>query len=321
MKLTLKFASVTALVGFAVFGNAQFSLFATESQNGSLGGNTSLYGGIQQYNFASTGGVAVAGPGIASSVVHDPVGLRSMGTTVFVGNRFGNQANLGSIQQFTFNGTGLTFNQDITGNGLQRVHGVDVNPVSGELYGVNIFSAGVSRFLPSGGSFNPNGMISGGDWRDVLASPSGNKLYTTELNNVIRIHDIVTNTNTTFTVSGSNAMHQMAWHNGAIYVTSFNSGTVHRIDLDANGNPTGSSIVVNSPSAIGIAFSPDGQEMFVSGHTTNDINRYQFSGNAWSLTGTINTGHNMGYLAVVPEPGTMVLLGAGAFAMLKRRRR
>lgn len=321
MKLPWKLGLALAAVATGVTAQAQFTLFATESQSGSLGGNTALYGGIQQYGFATTGGAATSGAGLAASALHDPVGLRAIGDTLYVGNRWGNQTGQGSVQQFTFDGTTLNFNQDITGNGLQRTHGLDLNPVTGELYAVNAFSSGMSRFTQVANVFTPNGVINGGDWRDVLASADGTKLYVTELNSTLRIFDLVNNTNTTFTVNGADAMHQMAWRNGSIYVTGFNSGTVHRIDLDANGNATSSALVANSSGAIGIAFSPDGQEMFVSGHTSNVINRFQIVNDVWTQTGSINTGHNMGYLAVVPEPGSLALLGLGALAVLKRRRK
>lgn len=306
----------------AVFAQAQFSLFAAETINGSAGSNTTLYGGIQQYNFATTGGAATAGPGVDVSLLHDPAGLRASGNKIYVGNRWGNQAGQGSIQEFTFDGTGLNFSQDITGNGLQRTHGLDVNPITGELVAVNAFSGGASRFSAPG--FTANGMWNGGDWRDVIFSADGTKAYVTELNTTIRVIDVASGTSSTFGVAGASAMHQMAWNNGSLYVTGLNSSSVHRVDLDANGNPISSSVVANASAALGIAFSLDGQEMFVSGHTTNTIFRYLNNNGVWDANGSIATGHNMGYLATVdavPEPGTMMLLGLGGLAVLRRRRK
>ena len=308
----------------AVFAQAQFTLFATETTSGSLGGNTSLYGGIQQYNFATTGGAATAGPGVDASLLHDPAGLRAAGNSVYVGNRWGNQAGQGSVQEFTFDGAGLNFSQDITGNGLQRTHGLGINPITGELAAVNAGNGGASRFLPSGPGFTSNGSWSGGDWRDLIFSADGTKAYVTELNSTIRVIDVATGTSTTFGVSGASAMHQMAWNNGSLYVTSFNSSSVHRVDLDASGDPVSSVVVATPAAAIGIAFSTDGQEMFVSGHTSDTIFRFLNNNGVWDANGTIDTGHNMGYLAVVdsvPEPGTMALLGLGAMAALRRKKK
>lgn len=322
MKSMIRAIIGVGLGASAVFAQAQFSLFAAETISGSLGGNTSLYGGIQQYNFASTGGVATVGAGVDSSLLHDPAGLRAVGNKVYVGNRWGNQAGQGSVQEFSFDGTSLSFSQDITGNGLQRTHGLDVNPITGELAAVNAGNGGASRFSAPG--FTANGMWNGGDWRDLIFSADGTKAYVTELNSTIRIIDIASGTSSTFGVAGANAMHQMAWNNGSLYVTAFNSSSVHRVDLDANGNPISSAVVATPAAALGIAFSLDGQEMFVSGHTSNTIFRYMNNNGVWDATGTIDTGHNMGYLAVadaVPEPGTMALLGLGAMAVLRRRKK
>jgi len=322
MKLTMRGLLGLSLGLVGVVAQAQFSLFAAETTTGSLGGNTALYGGIQQYNFATTGGAAVAGPGVDASLLHDPAGLRASGNSLYVGNRWGNQAGQGSVQEFTFDGTSLSFGQDITGNGLQRTHGLDVNPITGELVAVNAFSGGASRFSAPG--FTANGVWNGGDWRDVIFSADGTKAYVTELNTTIRVIDVASGTSSTFGVAGANAMHQMAWNNGSLYVTGFNSSSVHRVDLDANGNPISSSVVANPTAAIGIAFSLDGQEMFVSGHTSNTIFRYLNNNGVWDANGSIATGHNMGYLATVdavPEPGTMMLLGLGGLAVLRRRRK
>ncbi len=325
MKIMTRGVIGISLCLVSALANAQFALFAAETGTGTLGGNTALYGGVQQYNFATSGGAAVAGVGIAASQLHDPAGLRAVGNMVYVGNRWGNQSGLGSVQQFSYDGSQLNFEQDITGNGLQRTHGLDVNPITGELIAVNGFSAGASRFTPSGGGFAANGMWNGGDWRDVLFSADGTKAYITELNSTIRVVDIALGTSTTFSVSGANAMHQMAWNNGSLYVTGYNSSTVHKVNLDGSGNLISSSIVLNPAGAIGIAFSPDGQEMFVSGHTSDTIFRYLSNGSGgWTSNGSFATGHNMGYLATVnavPEPGTMMLLGLGAAAILRRRKK
>jgi DNA-binding beta-propeller fold protein YncE len=253
--------------------------------------------------------------------VHDPAGLAVFGSSVFVGNRFGNQGGQGSIQKFNFDGTGLVFDQDITGNGLQRVHGVGVNAASGEVVGVNIFGGGLSRFLPSGSGFTANGAFTSGEARDIVSSADGTKWYVSELSNTIRVIDLVANTQTTFAIAGANQIHQMAWRNGSLYVTGFSSDTVHKVDLDGSGMVTGSSIVLSVNNAIGMAFSPDGQEMFVSEHDGNRIFRFLESGGSWVANGTILTGKSMGYLAAVPEPGTMILVGLGLATVARRRLR
>lgn len=324
MKLLIRIGIGAMLVSASVFAQAQFTLFAAESAAGSLGGNTSLYGGIQQYDFATTGGSASVGSGMAASALHDPAGLRMVGNQLYAGNRWGNQSGQGSVSRFNFDGSNLTFDIEVTGNSQSAIHGIDVNSVTGELF-TSGSNNGVRRFLPSGGSFTANGGYNNGDLRDVLVSADGTKIYQTLINSVIRVTDLTTNTNTDFTVSGSAAMHQMALHGGSLYVTSFQTGTVHKVVLDGSLMPVSSSAVVNVNSAIGLAFSPDGQEMFVSGHQTNLVSRFLADGNGgWTANGSIATGHNMGYLATygaVPEPGSMVLLGLGAVAFARRKRK
>jgi len=322
MTNTVRNSFVALLVVSATLSQAQFTLFAAESVAGS--NPQPLWGGVRQYDWTGNSGTSSLGAGIAASNLSDPVGLRAIGNQLYVANRHGNQAGLGSIQRFGFDGVNLTSNMALTGNGLQRTHGVDVSSTTGELFGANS-NGGVSRFLPAGPTFSPNGMFNTGDLRDVLVSSDGTKIYQSTPSNFIRVTDIASGTTTNFAVAASSAMHQMQLHAGSLYVTSFNTGTVHKVVLDANLNPVSSSVILNYSGAIGVAFSPDGQEMFVSSHTGNTIGRFLDNGaGLWQQTGQINTGVNMGYLATmdaVPEPATMVLMGLGAAAIAAKRRK
>ncbi|QYK52740.1 MAG: PEP-CTERM sorting domain-containing protein [Fimbriimonadaceae bacterium] len=323
MKFLMRSLILASTVGLAVMSQAQFTLFATETQSGSLGGNTSLWKGVQQFNFTGTGGGFSMGPGLAPGSVNDPSGVEVVGNQVYISNRHGNQSGIGSIQRFNWDGTGLNFDISLTGNGLQQVHGAAISSTTGELFSANK-DGGVSRFLPSGGGFTANGTFNNGDLRDVLVSSDGTKLYQTTPSNFIRVTEIATGATTNFTVNGSNAMHQMQMLNGDLYVTSFNSGTVHKVILDANFMPVSSSVILNVNSAIGIVFSPDGQEMFVSGHTSNMISRFLNSGGTWVANGQIDAGTNLGQLGIiqtVPEPGTMALLVVGLTGLAAKRRR
>lgn len=304
---------------------AQYTIYAAETQAGSLGGNTAAYGGVQRWDFASTGGAASAGTGIAAGDVHDPAGLVFQNGNLYVGNRWGNTQGLGSVQAFAWNGSGLTGGGTIASQASssdQGWHGFRFAP-NGDMF-VTTANNGTRRFRDSGGGYADIGGVSNGQVRDVWISPDGKKMVTTGVGNALHITDVLANGfggSVNYVMSGSNASHQMAYHDGALFVTSFNSNQVFKVNLDASFNPVSDSAILNVAGAIGITFSPDGKEMLVSSHTGNVINRFLDSGGTWVSNGSIATGHNMGYLAAVPEPGTMALLGAGALALIRRRRK
>lgn len=312
------------LCGVGAAFAAPFTLFAAETTAGSNGGNTAAYGGLRQYEFTGTGSAATPGAGLPASSLNDPAGLALNSGQLFISNRHGNTLGLGSVQRADWDGTNLSNLTTVatqTQSSEQGFHGLGFAP-NGDMF-VTTANDGTIRYRDSGSGYAKIGKTTSGPRRDAWISPDGNKLYETGIGNSIRITDLAANSFgsfTDFTVSGSNAMHQMAWKNGSLYVTSFNSGQVYRMSVDANFMPVSSTLVATVPGALGIAFSPDGQEMFVSRHSIGGISRLSWNGSAWSDSGFIDTGVSMGYLQSVPEPGTMLALGAGVLAVSRRRR-
>ena len=320
------FLSLSLVANAGAF--AQFTVFAAETVAGSVGGNTAAYGGVQQYNFTGNGSAATPGAGIAASQLSDAISPVFHNGQLFVGNRHGNTLGQGSIKRFDWNGV-------VASNGTtvvtaasaadQGFHGFAFAP-NGDVF-VNTVNNGTRRFRDPGTGFADIGGTSAAQARGALVSADGTKLYETIVgNDSIRVTEILANgfgASSNFNVAGASAMHQLVMRNGKIMVTGFNSSTVHEVTLDASGMPTSSAIVANVPAALGIPFSPDGQEMFISGHTTNNLTRLTQSGNTWQSNGTIATGTNMGYLATaaVPEPGSFAVLGLGAAALIRRRRK
>lgn len=299
---------------------AQFRLFAAESFSGSLGNNTAQYGGVQAYDFASTGGAATLGTGIAASQLHDAIGVVVRGSDLYVSNRYGNTTGQGSIQKFGITPTGFTGGAEIltaSNPSFQGFHGFSFDPTG------NIWVSTVNS-----GSRLYNGATDIGGTpslavRDTWVSPDGKRLFESQ-NNGIRVTNLTTNASSFFSLDG-NFTHQMTFQGGALYATTYaNVGSVYKIDLDANFDPTAKSLLLTPQQALGIAFSPDGGEMFVSGHQSNNISRYLWNGSTWAANGTISTGTNMGYLATVatvPEPATIAALGVGLAAFARRRRK
>lgn len=319
------FLVIGLVLGAVSFANAQHTLFAVETTAGTLGGNTAAYGGLQQYDFASTGGSFTPGPGVPASALSDPCGVTISGTGVYVSNRHGNNQGLGSVQQFTWNGTNLTGGSTIatqSSGAFQGFHGANVAP-NGDLF-VTTVNGGTRRYRDTGSGYVDIGGTASGAVRDAWVSPDGNKLFESTVGGHVVVTDILANafgSSNNFGVGGANAMHQFAYRGGSLFVTGFNSSTVHQIQLDGSFNPISSSVVANINGAIGLAFSPDGAEMYVSGHTTDSISRLLWNGSSWTSNGSFATGHNMGYLGTVPEPASMMAIAAGLAGLAARRRK
>lgn len=297
-----------ALASISSISFAQFTLLAVEATAGSNGGNTAAYGGVQQYAFAATGGTFTPGPGLPASQLHDPAGIVVMGHDVFVSNRHGNTLGLGSVQQFAWNGTSLSGGTTIaaqTSSLYAGWHGFTFS--NGDLF-VTTANGGTRRYRDSGSGYVEIGGVATGPVRDVTCSADGTKMYEVGVGGSIRVTQVLPSgfgSANNYGLNGASSSHQMAWRSGSLFVTGFNSSTVHRVDFDANGFPVSSTLVASPNGAIGIAFSPDLGEMFVASHTGNRIYRYLASGTSWVPNGEIATGKNMGWLGVVQNPGTL----------------
>lgn len=324
MKVSIQWVAVAIVLCFASGANAAFTLFASETPAGSLGSNTSAYGALEQYSISSSGGTATAGPGLPSSTLHDPSGLSFYNGHLFIANRHGNTLGLGSVQRADWDGSTLSNVTTVATQASpsdQGFHGIGFGP-DGDLY-ITTVNNGTHRFRDSGSGYAQIAATSNGAVRDAWITPDGSKLFETTTGNAILVTQLTGSGfggTTSFAVNGASAMHQMTMMGGSLYVTGFNSGTVHKITLDGSFNPVSSTTVANSTGAIGIAFSPDAQEMYVSRHSIGDIERFSLSGSNWTSTGFILTGKSMGYLAV-PEPGVMLGWCAGLCSLLLFRRK
>lgn len=325
----MTFKSIIVSIGvlaLTAVGQAQFQLLVTETAAGSVG--PSQWMGVRRYNVAGTGGTATLGNGIATSALSDPAGLAfNSNGELFVGNRHGN-GSASSISRFTYDSGSDTYlsNGAITGNSLFGVHGLNFSS-TGELFASNV-NGPISRFTFPGGVATANGTMGSGPSRDVFFSPDGLWAYATQgvSGNLIKYDLSTGNQVGSFSIAGANQLHNGSWRGNTLYLASFASNSVHAIDFAANGDVSGSSVAANVAASIGLAFSPDQQEMFVSSHTSGLISRFLNSGGTWVANGSINVGVNMGDIIVaplqpVPEPASLAVIGLGCAAMLRKRRR
>lgn len=322
MRLPLIAMFCACLTGNA---GAGFKLLVTETQAGS-NPNPMSWQGVRQFDIAGSGGMATPIAGIPANQLSDPAGLAlDANGKLFVGNRHGN-SNPSTVSRFNYNvDTGAaTADGNISGNSLFGVHGVAFNPVNGEMFAANV-GGPVSRFTFDGmGNAVANGTVGAGLKRGVAVSATGDRLYMTTAGNVIQRFDLAGNMALPdIVVPGAFGLHDMSWGPGGdLYAADFGSGQVYRVSFDGMQNPTVDGVAAMAATAIDVAFSPDGAEMFVSGHTSGLISRFSYNMgmDTWTPNGSINVGVNMGaLLVVVPEPATLSL-AAAAVALLARRK-
>jgi DNA-binding beta-propeller fold protein YncE len=97
-------------------------------------------------------------------------------------------------------------------------------------------------------------------------------------------------------------LHFLAFRLNELYVAAFDDNEVYRYTLDANDNLTFAQ-QIDAASPVGIAFSADGAEMFVTGHLTSDLlQRYTYDGasDSWMANGTMDLGISLGGIVIVP---------------------
>jgi DNA-binding beta-propeller fold protein YncE len=285
-------------------------IFVTQTPPGPQNADPTNWSGVLQLSVSGDFAPLVMETGIVKTELADPaaIAFRSTSSELFVGNRHGNNAADGvagtvSRRRYTQGTHTLVAEPEITGNGLSGVHQVTFSPTSGEMFAAN-FGGGVSRFtFDADGTPVANGMISDGTTRGVLVTPDGNRLFVTNANNLIRSFDLATGTEVAATtLSSSGVLHYLAYRLGDVYVAALADNMVYRYHLAANDELTYvQAIAAESP--VGVAFSADGAEMFVTGHQTVDLlQRYTYdaASDTWMSSGTMDLGSSLGGVVIVP---------------------
>ena len=285
-------------------------ILVTQSPAGPGNGDMATWSGVLQFSVSGDGGALVGEAGLAKTELADPAGLafKSATSEIFVGNRHGNNAadgTPGSVSRYAYDQTthALTARTAITGNGLAGVHQIVFSPTTGELFAANVDNA-ISRFtFDAAGDPVPNGTIGTGPTRGVLVAPDGKRLYATAASGTIRQFELATGTELaaiTVVAPSNPDLHFFAYRLGDVYVAGLDTQLVYRYHLEANDDLTFVETIA-AASPIGIAFSADGSEMFVTGHRTVDlIQRYTFDGTTWQPTGTQDLGSSLAGIVIVP---------------------
>lgn len=255
---------------------AAYQIIASETPMGSGGGQ-----GIRRYMVYDTYGAIVQLTPIPGNLVNDPAGLALRSETeLFVSNRAAHSGN-SSIMRFDLNGSQFAYRDTITGNSVTDCHQAAFDLVRGELFQSNWSTGILSRFLfDDDGNPAANGYVSmpdNGRMLGVAIRPTTQHLFVSDYN-YVRLFNL--NPDGTYTYIGnpiqhSNALlHFMKFHNDELYLASFNKNAVLRYAFDAQGVPIWKESIY-APGAVDMAFSPDGQEMFVTDHRNGGINRYR----------------------------------------------
>lgn len=303
-----------ALFGAFTFAAADpFQLIVTKTPPGNA--DPSNWQSVLRWSINGTGGTATPISDIPKTQVADPASpaFRSE-NELFIANRHGN-GGTGSISRFEIDEMGNAVpTTTITGNGLSNVHQICFNPITGELFAANLTS-GISRFLfDYDGVAIPHGNHSVGALRGIGVSRDGGNLYVTRASNEIARYRLNADGTITQLASlfppGASGLHFIKFRfDGEMYAADILSNKVYRYRFNALNEPTYVGFV-SSPSPIDAAFSPDGQEMYLSSHFDGGVRRYIYNSgsDSWAETATLTT-PSLGGLAtrqaIVALPGTI----------------
>jgi 6-phosphogluconolactonase (cycloisomerase 2 family) len=277
---------------------------------------------VLRFSLPGSGGGFSSLTNIPNGTVNDPVSVAfRTPTDLFIGNRHGNGVEPGSISRFqlTNNGATVTLANNYTQPGLVGVHEICFNPVTKELFAAAV-SDGIWRWkIDTLGIVDPNGSFARNrPWRGVCVEASGTYLYATAFSSAVFRFRINADGSMTELPSqnlvGASNLHFFALgpKKGEIYVADISPGKVFRLRANADGSLTQLQ-TISSANAIDCAFSPDGQEMFVSRHITGGIDRFNYNAgtDTWVYSSTVPTDSLGGFATYVPAICPADLTGEG----------
>ncbi|MFO1078080.1 MAG: hypothetical protein U1E73_10210, partial [Planctomycetota bacterium] len=290
-----------ALSVAAVLPAQTFQVVVCETPVGSGGGQP-----VERFSVAGTNGAATRIADMPGTSVDDPVALAFDNRfELFVGNRDAHHGN-STISRFVFDPTFTSFTQNgtIAGNAVTDAAQLAFDPVSGELFQCNFTGGLLSRFVfDAQGNANANGTVQmpdGANQLGVAIRPADQQLFVSSYTFVRRFARQANGSYVhlgDLAIPGATLIHFLAFRGDELYVCDIQTNAVHRFRFDAQGNPVANGSVPVT-SAIGCAFSPDLEEMFVARHFAGGFQRllYQAATDTWSPT-TVVAGPQMGGIA------------------------
>jgi 6-phosphogluconolactonase (cycloisomerase 2 family) len=299
-----------------------FSLLVTETPPGSPA--MSSWEGVLRFTLAADGAQLVSVPGIDAGEVADPLslGFRATSSELFIGNRHGNQTDEGSISRFVYdpNTGALSPSGTITGNGLSGVSQIVFHPITGEMFVADYNGASaISRFtFDDAGVASANGTLGTGATQGLSFTPDGTLLFATSGGaggNTIRQYNLADGgVSTAATVAGAPRLFFLAIRDSELYVGAVDVNAVYRLTIGAANQLTALDSVA-ADGALAVAFSPDGQQMFTSGHLTSnliDTFSYNASSDTWTKTAIVTTPSSLSGIVVLQGGAGLPAIDAGA---------
>jgi hypothetical protein len=280
-----------------------FQIIAAETPMGS-GSNQ----GVRRYIVRETFGPAEQLTPIPGSVLYDPAALALRSPTeLFISNRAAHTGK-GSVARVRLFGSSFEYLDTFKGNGLTDCVQSCFDPVSGELFVTNWSSGILSRFVfDASGKPVANGYIIMPDTSKQLGvaiRPADRQLFVSDYQKVRRFSRNPDGSYTfigTFAENGAALYHFMKFKDDLLYLTNFQQSVVMRFSFDAQGNPVFKDFVP-AKNALDLAFSPDGQEMFVTDHQDGGIMRFQYDSitESWIRHGDDIPTPMLGGIVIVP---------------------
>jgi hypothetical protein len=280
-----------------------FQIIAAETPMGA-GSNQ----GVRRYIVRETFGPVQQLTPIPGSVLYDPAALALRSPTeLFISNRAAHTGN-GSVARVRLFGSSFEYLDTFKGNGLTDCVQSCFDPVSGELFVTNWSTGILSRFVfDASGNPVPNGLITmpdGGYQLGVVIRPADRQLFVSDYTKVRRFSPNPDGSYTflgTFWEHSGALYHFMKFKDDILYLASFSENAVLRFSFDAQGNPVYKDRIV-AENALDTAFSPDGQEMFVTDHRNGGIMRFKYDSVAetWTRYGDKIPTPMLGGIVIVP---------------------